>query len=123
MRESSTRPIGPHQIDEGVDLVARAGDFEDETLERGVDHFGAEDLRDAQRFDPVLAGGAHFHQSQFAQNASGIERHVDDLAHRDDAIELRLDLVDGGRFAGVTTVMRDVCAAVSVSATVRLSML
>ena len=56
VRDTSTRPERPHQVDELVDLVGRAGDLEDEALGRGVDHPGAEDVGQAQRLDPLLAG-------------------------------------------------------------------
>ena len=40
-----------HQGDEAVHLVGRAGQLEHETLGGGVDDIGAEQFRNAQRFD------------------------------------------------------------------------
>src|SRR5262249_47750019 len=44
-----------HEADEGLDLVAVAGDLEHEALGRGVDDAGAEGAREPQRLHAVLA--------------------------------------------------------------------
>src|SRR5688572_21504837 len=48
-----------HQVDEGVDLVGGAGDFEDEAFHRAVDDAGAEDVGEAQRLDALGALALH----------------------------------------------------------------
>ena len=44
-----------HQIDERIELVGGAGEFEHEALMRRVHHAGAERIGDAQRLDALLA--------------------------------------------------------------------
>src|SRR6516164_3665332 len=55
-----------HQADEGVDLVARPGDLEDEAVHGRVDHLGAEDVGEAHRLGPVLARSRDLDQCQLA---------------------------------------------------------
>ena len=60
------QPQFAHQGDEAVDLVGRAGDFEDEAFGGGVDEPGAEDIGEAQRLDPLFARAGDLDQRQFA---------------------------------------------------------
>ena len=62
---------------------------------------GAEDIRDSQRFDPLLAGGDDFDERELALDVGAFATQVGDLVDRHQAIELRLDLLDDhGRAQG-----------------------
>src|ERR1035437_1985651 len=89
-----------HQLDELVDLVALAGDLEYEAFGGGVDHPGAEGVRQPQRLDPVLALALDLDHGELALDRAASERHVHDAVHRHQAVELVLDLLDHHRRAG-----------------------
>ena len=99
-----------HQFDELVDLLARAGELEDEALVRGVDHVGAEDFRDAQALDALLARAGDLHQRQLALDAAGGIGDVDHLDDGHEAQQLLLDLfehvVGAGRDDGDARLVR-----------------
>src|SRR5882672_5547794 len=60
------KPERLHQVDEGVELLGRAGQLEDEGLDGGIDDAGAEDVGDAQALDPLVAGAACLDQGELA---------------------------------------------------------
>src|SRR5688572_5508840 len=51
-----------HQIDEGRQLLGRAGHLEHEGYDGRIHDAGADDIDDAQGFDPLLAGAIDLHQ-------------------------------------------------------------
>ncbi|CAA7626911.1 conserved hypothetical protein [Magnetospirillum sp. UT-4] len=83
-----------HQLDEGVHLVGGADHLEHEAVVGGVHRPGAEDLGDAQGFDPLVAGARHLHQGQLAADMGPLDGEVRHLVHRHQAAQLVLDLLD-----------------------------
>ncbi len=88
------QPERHHQVDEGLDLIARAGDLEHEALGRGIDHPGAERVGEPQRLHPVLALAAHLDHGELALEMRARDGHVDHAVHRHQPLELVLDLLD-----------------------------
>ena len=66
VRDTSTRPSGSIRLTNWSILLARAGDLEDEALDRGVDHARAERVGEAQRLDAVVALAAHLDHRELA---------------------------------------------------------
>ena len=88
-----------HQVDELIDLGGVACDLEHKALGGGVDHAGAERIRQPQRLDAVVAAAAHLHHREFPLDRAAGDRHVDDAIDRHHAVELVLDLLDHHRRA------------------------
>ena len=88
-----------HQVDELTDLGRVACDLEHKALDGGVDHPGAERVRQPQRLDAAIAAAAHLHHGEFPLDRAAGDRHVDDAIHRHHAVELVLDLLDHHRRA------------------------
>src|SRR6185312_8517437 len=83
-----------HQVDEGVELLGRAGHLENEALDRRIDDPGTENVGQPQGFDALLAGARHLDERQLALDMGAL---VGQVAHDVDghqARELRLDLLD-----------------------------
>src|SRR6266536_1144060 len=89
-----------HQVDKLTDLGGIACDLEHKAFGGGVDHAGAECIRQPQRLDPVVAAAAHLDHGKLALDRASRQRHVDDAVDRDHAVELVLDLLDHHRCAG-----------------------
>ena len=89
-----------HEFDEGVDLAGGASQFENETTKRGIDDVGAERIGDAHGLDALFAGADDFHQCQFTGNVGSVHGQVGDAMHRDQPVELGLDLFDHHAGAG-----------------------
>ena len=93
-----------HQFDELVDLLGPAGHFEHEARYGRVDHAGAVDLGQPQRFDPRFAGAAHLDQRQFALDMRALGGEVVDLlaadALLDQAVAGDRALGDDDRYTG-----------------------
>src|SRR5215813_9155591 len=83
-----------HQVDEGVQLLGRAGELEDEGLDRGVDDAGAEHVGDAQGLHALVAGAAHLHQGQLALEVRAFRGEIADAVDGHEAVQLVLDLLD-----------------------------
>ena len=66
VRDTSTRPSGSIRLTNWSILSLRAGDLEDEALDRGVDHARPEGVGEPQRLDPVLALAAHLDHRELA---------------------------------------------------------
>ena len=81
-------------------LSLRAGDLEDEALDRGVDHARAEGVGEAQRLDPVVALAAHLDHRELALDRRAGLGQVDHALHRHQPLELMADLLDHHRRAG-----------------------
>src|ERR1700738_2727173 len=71
-----------HERDETLDLIARSGDLEHETLGRGVNDTGAERVGEAERLHPMLALAAHLDHGELALDVRAGHGHVDDPMHR-----------------------------------------
>ena len=65
----------------------------------GIHGAGAESVGHAQRFHALFTRSRHLDQRHFALDAGLFRGPVGDLAHRHDAVELRLDLLDHRRGA------------------------
>src|SRR3954451_2878903 len=86
-------PERPDHLLEGVDLLRRAGDLDDERLARHVDDVAAEDLDDLEHLGALGPVGGDLEQRQLARDRSvGLE--VADLDHVDELVQLLGDLVD-----------------------------
>src|SRR3954468_2405185 len=86
-------PERPDHLLEGVDLVRRAGDLDDERLARHVDDLAAEDLHRLEHLGALGAVGGDLEQRQLAgDRALGLA--VADLDHVDELVQLLGDLVD-----------------------------
>src|SRR5690606_26324790 len=68
--------------------------FEHKGILGRIDGAGAEDIRHAQRLDPLLALADHFHKRHFTLDARPVGGEVRDFMHRHETVELRLDLLD-----------------------------
>ena len=71
VRPTSTRPSGCIRLMKASIFSRRAGHLEDEALDRGIDHAGAEDVGEAQRLDALLAGARDLDQRQLALDDAG----------------------------------------------------
>src|SRR3954447_6886485 len=86
-------PERPDHLLEGVDLVRRAGDLDDQRLARHVDDLAPEDLHRLEHLGALGAVGGDLEQRQLASDrALGLE--VADLDHVDELVQLLGDLVD-----------------------------
>jgi len=99
VRETSTRPIGSISamklsIFSDAPVISNT-----KALQTGVDDASTEGLRQPQRLDPVVALAAHLDHGELALDRRPGERHVDHAVHRDQPIELVLDLLDHHRRA------------------------
>src|ERR1700737_3278927 len=83
-----------HERDEALDLVARAGDLEHETLGRGVNDTGAERVGEAERLHPMLAFAAHLDHGALARELGSGPGDVDAPRPGQKPVELILDLLD-----------------------------
>ena len=74
VRATSTRPSGRISAMKASTFSGGAGELEDEALERGVDHLGAEDLGGAHRLDALLAGARDLDERELALRPTGPRR-------------------------------------------------
>ena len=93
VRTISRMPNGPHLLDEGLDFVFAAGDFDHHVLRADVDDAGPEDLGDLLDLRAAAVLRADFHQHQVAFDVILVGE-VEDLDHGDDFFELLADLVE-----------------------------
>ena len=78
-------------------LFCGAGDLEDQTFQRRIEHVAAKDVGQTQRLDPFLAGPLDPKKTQLTLHGRSFGSEVKDLVDRDDPAELRDDLVDDVR--------------------------
>src|ERR1700737_905010 len=83
-----------HQRDESVELFTRSRHLEDEALGRRIDDAGAEDVGETERLDARLAFARDLDQRHFALDKGALIGQVVNLVHRNEARQLRLDLLD-----------------------------
>src|SRR5262245_2970338 len=89
-----------HQGDELLDLVAGAGDLEYEAFGRGIDHSGAKCVGEPQGFNTVLPLPFHLDHRELALDRVAGKGHIDNVMHRNEPVQLILDLLDHHRRAG-----------------------
>jgi hypothetical protein len=122
VRETSTRPSGRIRSMNWL-ILAELPVISNTKLSTVASITRAKRLGQPQRLDAVLAGAAQFHHRQFALDRAAGQRHVDDAVDRDHAVELVFDLLDHHRRARGDDGDARECFWLSVSETVRLSML
>src|SRR6266481_617491 len=83
-----------HQRDESVELFARSRHLEDEAFGRRIDDAGTEDVGEAERLDARLAFARDLDQRHLALDKGALVGQVVNLVHRNEARQLRLDLLD-----------------------------
>src|ERR1700737_1932030 len=89
-----------HQRDESVELFARSRHLEDEAFGRRIDDAGAEDVGETERLDARLAFARDLDQRHLALDKGALIGQVVNLVHRNEARQLRLDLLDNHSRSG-----------------------
>ena len=74
-----------------------ARELEHEVLGRGIDHLRAEDLGQPQRLDALFPAAANLDQRKLALHGVALERQIPNPVHRNEPLELMLDLLDHRR--------------------------
>src|SRR5262249_24139255 len=85
--------VGPHQFDEGFDLVFLAGDLDHEAAGTDIDDPATEHLHEQGEFDSLGGGGLDLEKHEVAfDEVLGADVH--DLDDGDDLVELLANLIE-----------------------------